>query len=386
MNDFRFHVRTDVRFGKGAVRFLPELLAPYGKKVLLAYGGGSIKRTGIYQQVMEQLKDFEIFELSGIEPNPKIESVRAGAEICKEKDIDVVLAVGGGSCIDAAKAIAGAACYDGDAWDLVMEPSKIGKVLPVVSVVTLAATGSEMNKNAVISDMSTNMKIGTSSLEFIPRAAILDPTYLYTLPPKQTAAGTADIMSHVFEQYFQKTDTAYLTDSFAESILRTCIKYCPIALEKPDDYEARANLMWASTIALNSLLSVGKGGGWSCHPIEHELSAYYDVTHGEGLAIVTPRWMQYILSEKTLARFCKYARNVWDLSGEDSMELAKAGIEKTHQFFVDCGIPMTLPEIGVDGSKLREMAEHANRNDRLSGAYVPMNADDVEKILQMCMV
>jgi alcohol dehydrogenase YqhD (iron-dependent ADH family) len=167
--------------------------------------------------------------------------------------------------------------------------------------------------------------------------------------------------------------------------LKTCIKYCPIALKEPDNYEARANLMWASSMGLNSLLTVGKGGGWSCHPIEHELSAYYDVTHGEGLAIVTPRWMEYILREETMARFCKYARNVWGLAGDDSMELAKAGIDKTYQFFVECGIPMTLPEIGVDGSKLREMAEHAIRNDRLAGAYVPMNADDVEKILQMCM-
>lgn len=385
MNDFKFHVRTDVRFGKGAVRFLPELLAPYGKKVLLVYGGGSIKRTGVYQQVMEQLKGFEVFELSGVEPNPKITSVRAGAKICKEQGVDVVLAVGGGSCIDAAKVMAAAAFYDGDAWDLVLDSAKIGEVLPIVSVVTMAATGSEMNKNAVISDMSNNQKLGTSSPDFIPRAAVLDPEYLYTLPAKQTAAGTADIMSHVLEQYFQKTDTAYLTDCFSESILKTCIKYCPIALKEPENYEARANLMWASSMALNSLLTAGKGGGFSCHPIEHELSAYYDVTHGEGLAILTPKWMEYILNEQTMARFCKYARNVWGLAGEDSMALAKQGIKKTYQFFKDCGIPMTLPEIGVDDSKLREMAEHANRNNRLAGAYVPLNADDVERILEMCM-
>lgn len=385
MKDFKFHVRTDVRFGKGAVRFLPELLEPYGKKVLLVYGGGSIKRTGVYQQVLEQLKGFEVFELSGVEPNPKITSVRAGAKICKEQGVDVVLAVGGGSCIDAAKVMAAAAFYDGDAWDLVLDSAKIGKVLPIVSVVTMAATGSEMNKNAVISDMSNNQKLGTSSPDFIPRAAVLDPEYLYTLPAKQTAAGTADIMSHVLEQYFQKTDTAYLTDCFSESILKTCIKYCPIALKEPEHYEARANLMWASSMALNSLLTAGKGGGFSCHPIEHELSAYYDVTHGEGLAILTPKWMEYILSEQTMVRFCKYARNVWGLAGEDSMALAKKGIEKTYQFFKDCGIPMTLPEIGVDDSRLREMAEHANRNNRLAGAYVPLNADDVERILEMCM-
>lgn len=385
MNNFKFHVRTDVRFGKGAVAFLPELLAPYGSRVLLVYGGGSIKRTGLYSQVMELLKDFVVVELPGVEPNPKIQSVRAGVELCKKHQVDVVLAVGGGSCIDAAKVIAGGACYDGDAWDLVTDNSKIDKVLPVVSVLTLAATGSEMNKNAVISDMTMHAKIGTSSPEFIPRAAVLDPTYLFTLPAKQTAAGTADIMSHVLEQYFQPVDTAYLTDCFSESILKTCIKYCPVALKEPDNYEARANLMWASTMALNSLLTAGKGGAWSCHAMEHELSAYYDVTHGEGLAIITPRWMEYVLNEMTLARFCRYARNVWGLEGTDSMELAKKGIQNTYRFFQECGIPMTLPEIGIDDCKIKEMARQAAKNDRLLGAYVPLAAEDVEHILMNCL-
>lgn len=385
MKDFRFFARTDIRFGRGAVKALPELLAPYGKNVLLVYGGGSIKRTGLYQQIMELLKDFKVVELSGIAPNPKIESVREGAALCKAHHVDAVLAVGGGSCIDAAKVIAGAAYYEGDAWDLVVDNSKIKKVLPVVTVLTLAATGSEMNKNAVISDMSIHAKLGTSSMEFIPRASVLDPAYLFTLPAKQTAAGTADIMSHVYEQYFQQTDTAYMTDCFAEGILKTCIKYCPIALKEPENYEARANLMWASTMALNGLISAGKGGGFSCHPIEHELSAFYDVTHGEGLAILTPRWMEYILSERTLARFCKYARNVWGLEGTDSMELARAGIARTYQFFLDCGIPMTLPEIGIDDSKIKEMAKQATKNDRLLGSYVPLTTEDVERILEMCL-
>lgn len=385
MKDFKFHAHTDIRFGKGAIQFLPEVLAPLGKKVLLVYGGGSIKKSGLYDEAMRLLADFEITELPGVEPNPKIESVREGARLCKEKKIDVVLAIGGGSCIDASKSIAGGALYDGDPWEFVEDPTKIKAALPVVTVLTLAATGSEMNKTSVISNMALNKKIGTSSPYFLPRASILDPSYLCSLPNRQTAAGTADIMSHVIEQYFQPGDGAYITDSFCESVLKTCIKYCPIALQEPDNYEARSNLMWASTIGLNSLLGCGKGGVWSCHPIEHELSAFYDVNHGEGLAILTPRWMEYVLSEKTLHRFCMYARNVWGLKGEDSFELAKAGIKKTYQFFEECGMPMTLPEIGIDEQKITEMARQATRKDRLLASYVPMNATDVENILKKCL-
>ena len=259
MNNFKFHARTDIRFGRDQIINLPELLSAYGKNVLLVYGGGSIKKVGLYDKIMDLLKGFHIFEVAGVEPNPRITTVREGVRICKEEKIDVVLAVGGGSCIDAAKVMAGGAFYNGDAWDLVTDSSKIKKALPIVTVLTLAATGSEMNKNAVISNLDTREKFGTSSPEFIPMASILDPTYLFTLPKMQTAAGTADIMSHVFEQYFQKNDEAYLSDCLCESILKTCIKYCPVALENPTDYEARSNLMWASTLALNSLICAGKG-------------------------------------------------------------------------------------------------------------------------------
>ncbi len=385
MNKFTYHVYTDVRFGKGQIKALPEVILPHGKKVLLVYGGGSIKKSGIYQKIYELLENCEIHELPGIEPNPKIESVRAGVELCKKNGIEVVLAVGGGSVIDAAKVIAGGAFYDGDPWDLVVDNKKIGEVLPIVAVLTLAATGSEMNKNAVISNMATNEKLGTSAHKFKPVAAICDPTYLYTLPAHQTAAGTADIMSHVFEQYFQKTTGAYLTDRFAESILKTCIKYCPIALAEPENYEARANLMWASTQALNGLTSAGKGGAWTCHPIEHELSAFYDITHGVGLAIVTPRWMRYILNEETAPKFAEYARNVWDIDEEDTEKCANMGIDATEGFFRNCGIPMTLTEVGIDESKLSVMAADAVKFGGLAYAYVALDEKDVEEILRMCL-
>ena len=385
MNNFRYHAYTDIRFGKGQVACLPELLAPYGKKVLMVYGGGSIRKNGLYDKVKELLAEFEVFELGGVEPNPKITSVRDGVEICKKEKIDVVLAVGGGSTIDAAKVIAGGTFYEGDAWDLVADSSKIGKVLPIVTVLTLAATGSEMNKNAVISNMELNQKLGTASHDFIPQASVCDPEYLYTLPAKQTAAGTTDIMSHIFEQYFQKNTEAYISDRFAESLLKACIKYCPIALKEPENYEARSNLMWASTQALNSLLSCGKGGAWTCHPIEHELSAYYDITHGVGLAIVTPRWMRYILSEDTVDKFCEYGRNVWNIVEEDKYCCANAAIDATEQFFKDCGIPMTLTEIGIDDSKIALMAEDTVKYNNLKAAYVALEEKDVEAILRACL-
>ncbi|MBQ8316777.1 MAG: iron-containing alcohol dehydrogenase [Lachnospiraceae bacterium] len=385
MNNFRFHAYTDIRFGKGQVECLPELVAPYGKNILMVYGGGSIKKNGLYDKVKELLTDYNVVELSGIEPNPRIEKVREGTALCKEHSIDMVLAVGGGSTIDSAKVIAAGACYEGDPWDLVVDSGKIGKVLPIVTILTLAATGSEMNKNAVISNMETNEKLGTGSHYFKPQASICDPVYMYTLPAKQTAAGTADIMSHIFEQYFQKDSGAYISDRFAESLLKTCVKYCPIALKEPDNYEARANLMWASTQALNSLLSCGKGGGWTCHPIEHELSAYYDITHGEGLAIITPRWMRYILNDQTVDKFCEYGRNVWDITEEDKFKCANMAIDATEQFFKDCGIPMTLKEVGIDSSKLELMAEDTIKYNNMDGAYVALNKEDILAILKACL-
>lgn len=386
MDNFKFNAYTEMLFGKGQITKLPEALGRYGKNVLLAYGGGSIKKNGIYDTIQNLLKDFNIVELSGIEPNPRIETVRRGVSLCRENNIDVILAVGGGSTIDCSKVVAAGYYYDGDAWDIVLDSSKIDRVLPIVTILTLAATGSEMNKGAVISNMETNEKLGTGNWNMIPKTSILDPEYLYTLPAIQTAAGTADIMSHVIESYFKKTKDAFVQDKISEGLLETCIKYCPIALEDTNNYEARANLMWASSLALNGLCGSGKGGSWTCHPIEHELSAYYDITHGVGLAIVTPRWMRYILSEETVDKFVDYAINVWHLPvNEDKFILAKAAIDATEKFFKECGLPMTLTEVGIDKSKFKEMAEGAVKHGGLQHAYVALNEEDVYKILEMCL-
>lgn len=386
MNNFRFNAYTEMLFGKGEIDKLPEVLQRYGKNVLLAYGGGSIKRNGIYDKVQSLLKDFNIVELGGIEPNPRIETVRRGVELCRENKVDVILAVGGGSTIDCAKVVGAGYYYDGDAWDLVTVPPKIDKVLPIVTVLTIAATGSEMNGNAVISKMDTNEKLGTGSSKMIPQASILDPEYLYTLPAIQTAAGCADIMSHVIEQYFSKTKDAFVQDKFSEGLLQTCIKYCPIALKDPKNYEARANIMWASSMALNGLCGSGKDGAWTCHPIEHELSAFYDITHGVGLAIVTPRWMRYILSDATVDKFVDYAVNVWNLQpSDDKFALANAAIDATEKFFKDCNIPMTLTELGIDKTNFKKMSEAAVAHGYLKYAYVSLNPEDVYKILEMCI-
>ncbi|MDY3281269.1 iron-containing alcohol dehydrogenase [Dysosmobacter sp.] len=353
---------------------------------MLVYGGGSIKKNGIYDKVCSLLKDFTVYELPGIEPNPKIDSVRKGVALCKEHQIDMVLSVGGGSCIDASKNIACGAFYDGDPWDLVIGHSKVTKVLPIAVVLTIAATGSEMDNAAVISNPETNEKLELNAPNLYPTLSICDPTYLFTLPPKQTAAGTVDIMSHVMEQYFQPNNEAFLTDRFSESVLKTCIKYGPIALKTPDDYEARSNLMWASSIALNHLLTVGKGGAWSCHPMEHELSAYYDITHGVGLAIVTPAWMRYVLNDKTLDRFVMFARNVWAVEEPDPRKAALEGIDRTAAFFRELGMPATLKEVGIGPEHFEVMAEEAVRVSGIAKrSFCLLNRDDIVSIFNSCL-
>ena len=385
MNNFTFNIPTDIRFGKEQIQCLPEELSKYGKKVLLVYGGGSIKKTGLYDTVTKLLGDFEVYELPGIEPNPKLTSVETGAKICKEKGIEVILAVGGGSTIDASKHIACAACYDGPAWDLMMDRSKIKRALPIAVVLTICATGSEMNSGGVITNEDTKEKLEINSPLLYPRLSICDPTYLYTLPPKQTAAGAVDILSHVLEQYFQPNDEAYITDTLSEAVMKTVIKYAKKALDVPDDYEARSNLMWSSTVALNHLLTVGKGGGWSVHPIEHVVSAFYDITHGVGLAIITPKWMRFVLSNDTVDRFVRYAEEVWGIYGSDKFAVAMEGIDKTEEFFVSLGMPKTLYEAGITDDRIKEMAKEAYRtNNEFKRAYVKLSEGDIETILSMC--
>lgn len=385
MNNFEFCVATDVLFGRGQEELLPAKLAIYGKKILLTYGGGSIKKSGLYEKIKNLLNDFEIFELGGIEPNPRIESVNKGVEICKKENIDLILAVGGGSTIDCSKAIAAAAFYDGDAWDLLTGKGQITKALPIAVVLTIAATGSEMDMAAVISNMQTNEKLLMGHPSLLPKIAVLNPENTFTVPPYQTASGSADMMSHIIETYFDSVE-AFVPDAMAEGLLRAIIKYTPMALQDPEDYEARAQLMWTSSLALNGILATGKSFMWSCHYIEHELSAYYDITHGAGLAVITPKWMRYILSDSTVDKFCDYAVNVWGFEkSEDKFKLANQGIDATEEFFSNIGLPSKLSEFGIDDTKFEVMAKKAVEIGHLKKAYVPLEENDVINILKMCL-
>ncbi|MBU3191430.1 iron-containing alcohol dehydrogenase [Clostridium bowmanii] len=384
MKNFNYSIPTKIFFGKNQIKVLGSEIKKYGSNVLLVYGGGSIKKSGLYDKIAGILKtnDINVWELSGVEPNPRVTSVRKGVQLCIDNEIDLILAVGGGSSIDCAKVIAAACYYEGDAWDIVLDPRKIKKVLPLATILTLAATGSEMDAVAVITNFDTKEKLGTGHKDMAPKFSILDPTYTFTLPEKQTAAGTADITSHIFEVYFSSTKEAFLQNRMAEAMLKTCINYGPIALKEPENYEARSNLMWTSSLAINGLLSYGKETEWSVHAMEHELSAYYDITHGVGLAILTPHWMKYILNESTLEKFVEYGVNVWNIDESgDKYEIANEAIEKTREYYNSLGIPSSLSEVGISEEKLEEMAKQATRNGNL-GNFRVLEAQDVLNIFR----
>ncbi|NLB17178.1 MAG: iron-containing alcohol dehydrogenase [Syntrophomonadaceae bacterium] len=384
MLNFNLQIPTRILFGKDKVNELGKEILKYGNRVLLVYGGGSIKSCGLYERIIQILNEKEIsfVELSGVQPNPRITSVCQGVELCRENRVELVLAVGGGSVIDCAKIIAAGVMHDGEPWDFFQGKARIGKALPIGTVLTLAATGSEMNLNAVISNEETDEKIGVGGTSLYPKFSILDPTLTFTVPSNQTAAGTADIISHIFEQYFSPTPGCFVQDRMAESMLKTCIYYGPIAIAEPENYEARANLMWTSTLALNGLLSTGKVTDWGVHQIEHVISAIYDVTHGLGLAILIPSWMRQVLNEQTVTKLAEYARRVWAIHGDDDLAVAKQGINKTEEFFRSLGLAASLKEIGVDESRLEEIADQATINQVPLGAFGELSRNDVLNILK----
>ena len=383
MQNFDYMTPTRLIFGKEAIEKLPAVMNAFGKRVLLTYGGGSIKKLGLYDKVISMLTDYEIFELPGIQPNPKYDpSVLEGVRICKEKQVDVILAVGGGSVLDCSKAIAAGACYEGDPWDLITYKVKAKAALPIVDILTLAATGSEYDCGGVISRTETNDKIGYMDPLLFPVCSILDPQYTFTVSKKQTAAGCADAMNHTIEQYFA-ADTTLLNDGFCESMLKSLMVNTRKCLENPEDYTARAEMMLCCTYGCNGILSLGNShSGWPCHGIEHALSAYYDITHGEGLAIITPRWMRHILNERTIDRFVKYGVNVFGIDPSlPKQEIAEKAIDETYRFFESINIPMNLREVGIDDSRIDEMAHHIAVNEGLDKAYAPLTEDDIRQIL-----
>lgn len=388
MVNFDYQTPTRLIFGKGVVEEkLRPVMEQYGKRVLITYGGGSIKRIGLYEQVIRLLEGKEIYELPGIEPNPKFNpSVLEGVRICKENNIDVILSVGGGSVLDCTKAIAGAACSDADPWDVVTMKVPTLKAIPIVDIITLAATGSEYDSGGVISRTETNDKLAYFSKLVFPAVSFIDPVYTFSLPVKQTLAGIADCINHIMEQYFCG-EHIMMNDAFMEGAIKSLMKNVRIILKDPQNYEARAEIFYATTLGCNGIYSLGNSdSGWPMHAIEHALSGYYDITHGEGLAIVTPRWMKHILNDNTIERFVSFGTGVFGIDPSlPEREIAEKAIAAIYDFYKEIGIPMTLGEVGIDDSRIDEMAHHIAVNEGLENAWAPLYEDDIAAILRDCL-
>ncbi len=384
MENFVYKNPTKLIFGKGQLEQLQKEIPAYGKRVLLVYGGGSIKKNGLYDKVLAELEDMgaAVFELAGVEPNPRISTVRKGVEICKGNNIDFILAVGGGSVIDCTKAIAAGAKYDGDAWDLVTKKAKVEAALPFGTVLTLAATGSEMNSGSVITNWETKEKYGWGSPLTYPAFSILDPVNTFSVPKNQTVYGIVDMMSHVLEQYFHPSTNAPLQDRFCESLLITVMETAPKLLEDLENYEYRETILYAGTIALNGYLQVGYRGDWATHNIEHAVSAVYDIPHAGGLAILFPNWMKHVM-DQDLSRFVQLAVRVFnvDPEGKTDKEIALEGVEKLRAFWSSLGAPERLADYDIDDSELETMADKASIYGAF-GNFRSLEREDVVKILQ----
>lgn len=384
MNEFVFYNPTKLIFGKNQIQKLSTELTNYGNKVLVVYGGGSIKKNGLYDEVMAILHENnkEVFELAGVEPNPRVSTARKGAEICKEKEIDFILAVGGGSVIDCVKLIASAAKYDGDAWDLVTKKAFAKDALPFGTVLTLAATGSEMNAGSVITNEETEEKYGWGGPFNFPKFSILDPTYTISVPKDHTIYGIVDMMSHVFEQYFNNAENTPVQDEMCEGVLRAIMNNGPKLVEDLTNYDLRETILFAGTIGLNGFLQMGYQGDWATHDIEHAVSAVYDIPHAGGLAILFPHWMLHNVKSNP-TRFAKLAVNVFGVEpeGKPEEEIAFEGIERLRTFWTSIGAPETLAYYNIDDSKLELMAQKATANGPL-GKFNSLDYEDVLSILK----
>jgi alcohol dehydrogenase len=387
MDNFIFQNTTKIFFGKGMLSHLGFEARKFGSKVLLTSGGGSIKRSGLYDQIVFELENhgIEVFHLSGIQPNPKLESIIEGVEICKKEHIDLIVAAGGGSCIDGSKAIAAGVKIDGDIWERFKLGEEITSAIPLASILTLPATGTEMNGNSVISRWDTKEKIPIYGPAIYPVFSILDPTYTFSVPEEHTVYGSIDIIIHALEQYFTHTNETPVLDYLTEGVIKTVVENTYRVLKDPNDYDARANLMFAGTVANNHWIGVGKKHDWASHNIEHELSALYDIPHGAGLAIIYPNWMKYVMKE-SLERFVKFASNVWDVDthNKSDYEIALEGANKMREFFTKIGAPATLNDVGIDPANIPYFAQKVVRSGPVGG-YKILVCNDVEEILRMCM-
>ncbi len=384
MKNFDYHNPTRLVFGKDTIKDIGKFVSEYGdKKVLLLYGKGSIFKNGVYDQVVESLDKYgiEYVEMSGVQPNPVLSKVRETVDFMKKENVDAIVAVGGGSVLDTSKIAAASFYYEGDPWDFYEKKVFPEKALPIYGILTISATGSEMNSGGVITNEEEKKKWGWGSKYTYPRLSIVDPSIQKTLPVNQTVNGAVDTLTHVFEEYFDGTKDTLMADEFAEGIIRTTMETVKVLIKDPNDYEARANLAWAATLALNGLNGLGRRGDWASHGIEHSISAYYDIAHAEGLAMVMPAWMKYVYKED-VDKFARFGEKIFGITGEDKEEVALKAIEAYKDFLKEIGAPVALSERNIGEDKIDVMAKNALLRGPLGGLK-KLEEEDVYKILML---
>lgn len=387
MENFVWYNPTKIIFGQNTQLQVGEMTRRYGKKVFLHFGGGSIKASGLYGEITKSLTavGIDYVPFGGVRPNPRLSLVYEGIRLCRKEKCDMVLAVGGGSVIDSAKAIAIGACYDGDVWDFYSTTKKPEKKLPVGVVLTIPAAGSESSDGSVVTKEETKEKLSCCCDLMFPEFAILNPQLCYTLPKNQIKAGGVDILSHIMERYFVPNTQTDVSDRLCEAAMRGLIHNLPRVLENTKDYDAWAEMMWVGNIAHSGLLGKGRRDDWASHNIEHELSAYYDIAHGTGLAVIFPAWMRYVYNEHS-ERFVAFAKNVWgiDVSSMSTREACMAGIEAMETFFRSFGMATHLRELGIDGENFEVMAQKACRSGQL-GNFKILKEKDVIEIYRLAL-
>ena len=388
MLDFEYYTPTKVFFGKSKEKEVGKIISQYGyKKIMLQYGKGSIKKNGLYDDIINALNQYkiEVIELGGVEPNPKIEFVRNAVKLAKAEGVELILAVGGGSVIDAAKYTALGAVTDCDVWDFVVGEQKPTSALPVACVLTIAAAGSEMSWSAVVSDLSLNMKRGLASDLIRPLFAVCNPELTYTVSPYQTACGITDIMAHTMERYFTPCEPVDITDQIAEGILRSVINAARVVMKEPNNYEARANIMWASSLSHNNLTGCGRINSLPVHQLEHAVSGEYDnVAHGAGLAVLFPAWAKYVYTYN-IPRFAQFARNVWGVNEVDDKKAAELGIESMTEFFKSIGMPSTLREFGINLDAINKLTDLCTfNNTRTVDSVIKLGSKEIKDIFKLC--
>ncbi|MFW6023008.1 MAG: iron-containing alcohol dehydrogenase [Halanaerobiaceae bacterium] len=386
MKNFRFSNPTEIIFGKGTEHEVGEITKEHGGKVLLHYGGGSIKKYGLYDKVIKSLEKagVEYIELGGVQPNPRLQMVYEGIQLCRENNVDFILAVGGGSVIDSAKAIAVGVPYQKDVWNFYVGKDQPEEALPVGVVLTIPAAGSESSVSSVITKEDGMLKRGFNHNLIRPQFAIMNPEITFTLPQYQTSCGVVDMMAHIMERYFTNVDHVDVTDRLCESTLKTIMDNALIIMDEPENYDARAEIMWAGTLAHNGLLGTGRIGDWSSHGIEHEISGIYDVAHGAGLAVVFPAWMKFVYKHN-VDRFVQFATRVFNIEQnfDEPERTALEGIKRLENFFKRINMPISLEELDVPDDRLEEMAGKCVPDDGKRGNFVPLSQEDVLEIYKI---